>query len=528
MDIDARKPIAGIKPALLKRLFRKERFDTPTAMKWLQCEEPEITRKLCTLEREGWITFDGTLEAVDYWRPAEKGRRLRATGLRLKRIPVAEGRRLLGLLVEEARAINVDPACSRRVESIRVFGSVLNDEPDCMIGDVDVVAEIKRRTLPEGALKTLEDAENARRPGRGGLEWYAWSDMQLFRRLAAVSRYISLHTEGDLRATAAPYQQVYAYDLARECEVEIDPEIRRMTPPPALNPNEPRTMRPMPRSVRRWPTAPNRKMLVHLDQEEGLVAQHMWMNGADTTSIAGSLGLRPADVHGYLSSRSKRRSATALPLHPSLKTMVLDALPHERAYAVFVSVSVAPNEECLIDVELRVPRTGRKLACLCRVGRSYRISGSPPEHVVRLESVDRAAAAWADTMQVRLRGVGAEISVHCLPEERKRRQPVAGAKFVDVSQLKKPLLELLDTWWPRPRDRYAGVSARLAVSLAADPTTSFSCEGTAKDLDRAMEEAVDHEMRVTEAAQAVYARFQNVLDDGSSWCIYVTGDMLEQ
>jgi hypothetical protein len=45
MDVDPKKEICGINPALLKGLFRKDQFDTPTAMRALRLAEPEITHR---------------------------------------------------------------------------------------------------------------------------------------------------------------------------------------------------------------------------------------------------------------------------------------------------------------------------------------------------------------------------------------------------------------------------------------------------------------------------------------------------
>jgi hypothetical protein len=68
--------------------------------------------------------FEGTHESIDYWSAGKKGQRLTATAL-TKRIPAAEGPQVLGRLIDEARAINAEPARSRRIESILLFGSLL-------------------------------------------------------------------------------------------------------------------------------------------------------------------------------------------------------------------------------------------------------------------------------------------------------------------------------------------------------------------------------------------------------------------
>ena len=58
----------------MKNLLRKgyERFDTPTAMKCLELDEPEITARLSALQQSGWIEFLGVRDGVDWWRPGMK------------------------------------------------------------------------------------------------------------------------------------------------------------------------------------------------------------------------------------------------------------------------------------------------------------------------------------------------------------------------------------------------------------------------------------------------------------------------
>jgi len=135
MKVDAVKLISG--------LLRKDRFDTPTAMNWLGLDEPEVTTTLKSLQKSGWIEFEGTSESIDYWRPGNKGQRLTATRL-LKRISASEGRRILDRFVDEVRAINADPTKSRRVKTVLLFGSLLTGSQDGSIGDIDIVVEIGR------------------------------------------------------------------------------------------------------------------------------------------------------------------------------------------------------------------------------------------------------------------------------------------------------------------------------------------------------------------------------------------------
>ena len=68
MKVDAKERICGVRPADLKKLLRRgDRFDTPTAMKYWELEEPEITAVLAAMQHEGWIQFCGKEEGVDWW-----------------------------------------------------------------------------------------------------------------------------------------------------------------------------------------------------------------------------------------------------------------------------------------------------------------------------------------------------------------------------------------------------------------------------------------------------------------------------
>jgi predicted nucleotidyltransferase len=228
MKVDAVKLISGIKPAVLKGLLRKDRFDTPTAMNWLGLDEPGVTTTLKGLQKSGWIEFEGTSESVDYWRPGNKGQRLTATRL-LRRIAAAEGHQILERFIDEVRAINADPTRSRRVKTILLFGSLLIENQDGSIGDIDVVVEIGHRDVTENVRKALEKAEQLSKPaGLNFIDSLYWPEILIRRRLAKISRYLSFHPASDLQIGTTSYQEVYSFDLQRECELRSDGKIRRM------------------------------------------------------------------------------------------------------------------------------------------------------------------------------------------------------------------------------------------------------------------------------------------------------------
>ena len=74
-------------------------------------------------------------------------------------------------LIEEARAINADADCSRRIHGIRLFGSVLTADQDSTVGDVDVVVDIARRVIPGALLTSIESAEERAKAGVNSASW---------------------------------------------------------------------------------------------------------------------------------------------------------------------------------------------------------------------------------------------------------------------------------------------------------------------------------------------------------------------
>lgn len=88
MRIDRNELICGVRPALLKTLFARDRFGTLTAMADLGLDEPDISRTLLALQSEGWIDYSGAPCREDQWTAGDKGVRLVATRL-IKRFKCA-------------------------------------------------------------------------------------------------------------------------------------------------------------------------------------------------------------------------------------------------------------------------------------------------------------------------------------------------------------------------------------------------------------------------------------------------------
>jgi predicted nucleotidyltransferase len=517
MKVDAVKLISGIKPAVLKGLLRKDRFDTPTAMNWLGLDEPEVTTTLKSLQKSGWIEFEGTSESIDYWRPGNKGQRLTATRL-LKRISAAEGRQILDRFVDEVRAINADPTKSRRVKTVLLFGSLLTGSQDGSIGDIDVVVEIGRRDLTERARKVLEKAEKLSKPAGLNLsDSLHWPEILVRRRLAKVSRYLSFHPGSDLQIGTTSYQEVYSFDLQRECEQPPEGKIRKM----ARRSKEPSMTESITndryiRADRGWPSAPDKAVSVTIDEEHGQLAQHLWMNGVAIKAIAARLRSKPAIIQAYLSTRAGHSNFHGK-IDASLMVTLLESLPKRRPFSIFLKVSLQPKQEVIIDIDVYGSRAPRRQGSLRRVGRRYFVNGSPVELLTTLESADRAAALWFESMRSRIRGLGLEIVVSCIPGQ--KSPGCASAMWVDPGSLKGSLYKLLDQLWKGPRDEYEGWDKRLSVSLGAEPIVTFQ-DGRGSDakvIDGSKSRAVAH------VAGAIYRKFESALNDGSSWSVYVTG-----
>ena len=62
MKIDRNELVCGVRPALLKKLFYRDVFDTLTAMRDLGLVEPEASQTLVALERDDWIGYDACVD----------------------------------------------------------------------------------------------------------------------------------------------------------------------------------------------------------------------------------------------------------------------------------------------------------------------------------------------------------------------------------------------------------------------------------------------------------------------------------
>ncbi len=157
MKIETDELICGIRPAVLKKVLKHDRFDTLRLMQVVGLGEPDASTALRCLAEQGWISFSENVEGVDWWETAQLAERLQATRL-IKRFPISVGRKIVEDVVAEARRLNQEPQRSRRIQAIYLFGSVLTGDEQGLAGDIDLVVEVARRHLPKADLEALEQA----------------------------------------------------------------------------------------------------------------------------------------------------------------------------------------------------------------------------------------------------------------------------------------------------------------------------------------------------------------------------------
>lgn len=143
--------------------------------------------------------------------------------------------------------------------------------------------------------------------------------------------------------------------------------------------------RPAPQP-RPWPRPPSRGTPIGIDDEDGRIAQHLWINHVPIKKIATQLRLTTSIVQGYLAAVADPRTPLP-PISATLKQMLLAVLPSVRSFVIHVDVQVGLRREALIDVYLLTPRLS-KPSCLRRMGSSYRIIRATTAHVAILESCD--------------------------------------------------------------------------------------------------------------------------------------------
>lgn len=464
MWIDRNEPICGVRPALLKKLFRRDVFDTVTAMTELGLVEPDASRMLVALERDEWVTYDGCIDYVDRWRTHEKAHRLCATPL-IKRFPISEGRRIAAQVVEEARRINRDPACSRRVTAITLFGSVLTGREEDDAGDIDLVVDIRQRNLAEEESQIIKLAEAAAMPASLDFTQRLYRvENQIRRRLKKVSSKISLHERHDLDVTGAPHCLLYSYDIEREREIPVVTKFNQ----PAKAAEQAESRREIVAAAcqisplrTEWPIAPNPKVRVEcLALAQLLKTQHMWVNNAPLSVIARSTRIPEESVLAYLASRrTMQRSAASFRASPGAMIGATIA-PHNK-YSIAARVEKGPVGDICVTTTIHDCENFVELARISHLALANPWFDGRCDLWPHFEPAAAAAWAWYQKMRPSLKGLGADFCIlrnaDTIDDAPSENRPI------DFQPLKQPMLDLLKSLLPVPRSRCESFAHRIEI-----------------------------------------------------------------
>lgn len=205
MKIDPKTPIAGLRPAVLKSIFRRREFTVATFAEATGVAPDEATAKLQELADLGWVKKDTPV----WWVTTDLGHRLAATPL-IPPIRVTRARELVPLVVAAAEAINADPSYSYVVKRLILFGSLLEAPVDGWVGDVDLAFELERRDLaPDKKAAVWQEELQSAPTSHAGVMIYSWPSERARRRLKKVHRSVSLHPMDDLAAIGAVGHQIW-------------------------------------------------------------------------------------------------------------------------------------------------------------------------------------------------------------------------------------------------------------------------------------------------------------------------------
>ena len=494
----------------------------------LEFAEPGISQTLRQLMRGGWIQYAGSHDHIDEWEIAEKGRRLCATSL-IKRFPIAEGRAAAERVIAEARAVNADPASSRRVTGIILFGSVLTGKDEDDAGDVDLVVEVCRRRLDAETLERLETAEKADMPSSlRFLDQLFYASNQILRRIKKVSNKISLHRKDELEELGAPCRTIYSYDLQQEIELEPDAAIRVVKRSETEKIEElPAVEEATPPSVRLdWPVAPNEPaVLNYVDIELLREAQHMWISGASLSRISERTRL-PADaVQGYLASRRDAVETGAPRFDAGLRRMTSQGLIDRRCL-ISVGVTIRPGGGGpVIETNVYDPDDYQALANIRQFSPRRRIFQGRCDLFPIAEPVNDLAWAWFQRTRKHVQGVGLEARTWFAPDD--CPEPFETGKPVDFRSFAAPMLALLDGIVPTPCPRYGHYNHRLEIELQA-PFALYHCDDESRRGNSTRTRIPKSKAKALwAAATAFYERFGDVLqNDGGDYTVSVSGDQL--
>ena len=213
MRVSKSDTICGLAAPTARRLMRAYFNDRPVevARDILSVSQDAARDQLRAFEAAGYVERGGLARASadDWWVTTVNGNAL-ANASFGKPISRATATRLLGQVIERARAYNADPARLLTVAQIVVFGSYLDPAAD-PLGDLDLAVSTVRRDT-DGQRHVAKVLEYARASGRSFSAFHDrlfWPARELRMILKNRSGAISI-TDEDVRRLTERFEVVYA------------------------------------------------------------------------------------------------------------------------------------------------------------------------------------------------------------------------------------------------------------------------------------------------------------------------------
>jgi predicted nucleotidyltransferase len=211
--------ICGLPASAARQLMRAYQLDRPTGVACgvLGLNRISAEQQMQSFEAAGYVQRSTRVRGADdaWWVTTVKGNALAQASFG-RPISRATATRLLGQVIERARAYNADPARLLTVARIAVFGSYLAPD-DYPLGDLDLAVSVVPREADgqRHVERSLEYAETSGRDFKAFTDMLFWPERELQMILTSRSPAISITSEDITRFTGR-FQLVY--------EVGDDPE----------------------------------------------------------------------------------------------------------------------------------------------------------------------------------------------------------------------------------------------------------------------------------------------------------------
>lgn len=212
MRVSKNDTICGLAAPAARQLMRAYFDDRPVevACDILGVSQDAARDQMRAFEAAGYVEPGGLAHGAgdDWWATTVKGNAL-ANASFGKPISRATATRLLGQVIERARAYNADPARLLTVTEIVVFGSYLDPAVD-LLGDLDLAVSTARRDT-DGQRHVDKVLEYARASGRSFSAFHDelfWPARELRMILKNRSSAISI-TDEDIRKLTERIEVVY-------------------------------------------------------------------------------------------------------------------------------------------------------------------------------------------------------------------------------------------------------------------------------------------------------------------------------